>query len=234
MSHTRFCGRNSVVTSSTDGAIACWDLSSKDPADPADVRTAHSATSGAADSTGSSNSGGGSCTQDFVNPYSVHRGHVHNYNFVGLSVRPVPAGTSGSKGSCAPGSFIASGSQDGRAVAYSDRQEGQLASWRLDGSSLQGGWTGHHSGVIAFSGGNQGGALHAIGSRPGVPSKSHAHRPHPLGKPYREQTPFAKSNSSCEFVSAVAWAPIACTASEAPLLAVASSDGNATVLQLQQ
>lgn len=238
VSHARFCGRNSVVTSSTDGDIACWDLSESVSTNVHRDHTATSTTNSTGINSGSnsgSNSSSRSCTQDIVKPYSIHRGHVHNYNFVGLSVRPATSPASGSTRGCAPGRFlIASGSQDGRAVAYSNMQPGQLASWRLDGAP------GCQSDLTAFTGGNQGGARHhAISSCPGVPSKvlqppkSHTHCPQPFGQVSHKQAPF-HSKSSCEFVSAVAWAPLTCTASEAPLLAVASSDGSATVLQLQQ
>ena len=155
MSHARFCGRGAAVTSATDGAIACWDLSSS--------------------------------VAVLAHPLHIHRGHAHRRNFVGLSARPSAAGH-----------LIASGSEDGRVVAYSSLHLQHLASWRLQ--------------------------------QPQAPSQQDA--------ALQPQQPLQRNEQvqgrGGEFVSAVVWAPVDSAATAANLLAVAGSDGNVSVLELQE
>lgn len=245
VSHARFCGRNTAVTSATDGAIACWDLSASNSTHlSANCDLAISGKSQGGSTAGDGESSDGSCTRDLLQPSSVYRGHVHCHNFVGLSVRSDSATARGGAPSPSERSrhLIASGSEDGRAVVYNGGEPRQAASWWLR-EARKHGESGENI-IAPLSGAcmrvpgadspesNSGGTN--IGRVGKVPTMLKIPQCHAQDSPPSEKLCHEFLSRSSEFVSAVAWAPLACTASEAPLLAVASSNGHATVIQLQQ
>jgi WD40 repeat protein len=216
IAHARFCGRQSVVTSSTDGTIACWNLSSqRQPTDLSPDGSPSCPVLGGAPCRSAGN--GGSTTSNLSQPASVHGGHSHSHNFVGLSVRPAPDSDRQVRSS---GRYlIATGSEDGQAVVYSEGQTQRLVSWQLHNGGDSYNSEGSFMGASELDGGDR--RRHGTSALRPIDNVCH-------------EGLSRHSHNTCEFLSAVAWASPSCCASEAPLLAVASSDGSASVLQLQQ
>jgi hypothetical protein len=148
-------------------------------------------------------------------PKQVMAGHANRRNFVGLSVLHGPAA-----GVPRSGHMLACGSEDAVVHTYHTMCPSPLATWRLmpAASAPATAASGHGA---AFSG-----------------SKDEAVVPlRPAGSLQAQPADGSRTAAGAvvrrEFVTSVAWAPAGAAASEAPMLAVAASDGEVRVLSLQ-
>ena len=149
-------------------------------------------------------------------PKQVMAGHANRRNFVGLSVLHGSA-----PGVPRDGHLLACGSEDAIVHTYHTACPLPLATWRLA------------AGVPAAP------AAAATGyAAPFSGSKDEAVVPlRPEGSLLAQPADGSRAANGAvvrrEFVTSVAWAPVGAAASEAPMLAVAASDGEVRVLSLQ-